>query len=119
MRAAVTTRLRTTACVIVDPNRMSRSHPELTAVGFEDADRAVEVGEIVLAVQPDDDGSAFVGLATVERIDTDHMLIYLLVDWSSFVEEEFYPAGQAVVGWEEREPCPLGDPANWTDVAGT
>lgn len=91
MRGAVTTtQVRTMARLIVDPNRVSRSNPDLSSVGFEDADRIPDVGDQVLAVQPDEDGSAYVGRATVERIDLEHRLIFVRVDWESFADEQVY-----------------------------
>ena len=83
----LTTNVRVMARVIVDPNSSSRTNRDLSVAGFEDADRVPEVGETVYAVQPDTDGSAFVGRAEVVRIDREYDLIYLRVFWNSFVDE--------------------------------
>jgi hypothetical protein len=74
------------ARIIVDPNSVSRRHPDLTAAAFDDADRIPQVGEFVFAVQPDPDGADYLGSAHVEFVDTNHQLVYLRVDWASFSE---------------------------------
>jgi len=83
MRAAT---LRAPTRIIVDPNGASRRDPQLTIVDFRDADRVPVPGETVLAHQPDEDGSDFVGSAEVTDVDHSVGLIYLRVDWSSFKE---------------------------------
>jgi hypothetical protein len=72
------------ARVIVDPNSVVPGEPTLTAARLADADRLPLVGEIVVASQPDTDGSDFAGTAEVVDVDTDYGLIMLRVDWSSF-----------------------------------
>ena len=79
--------IKTRARVTVDPNSASRLHPDWVAAGFEDADRLPEVGESVLAVQPEDDAPDYVGTAVVKLLDLEHKLLYLDVDWDSFVDE--------------------------------
>lgn len=75
-----------TARVVIDPNRASRAHPGLVAALRAEADRDVEPGDLVTAVQPDDDGGPdFIGNATVRHVTGD--LIYLDVAWESFHDE--------------------------------
>jgi len=80
------------ASVIVDPNSSLQRDPSLTVARFADADRVPAVGETVIASQPDDDGSDFAGVATVESINDEHELIYLRVDWTSFRDAVTAPA---------------------------
>lgn len=68
--------------IIVDPNAASRRDPDLTPALFKDADWVPATGDVVVAHQPDADGSDFVGTATVDTVDAG--LIYLRVDWDSF-----------------------------------
>lgn len=83
MPTAVTVTLQP-ARVIVDPNSVVRGEPGLTAARFDDADRVPHVGEIVVASQPDSDGSDFIGSARVVRVNTEYRLIFLSVDWASY-----------------------------------
>lgn len=76
------------ARVVVDPNSASRRDPDLVLARIEDADREVQEGDFVIAVEPDDDGGPdFVGSACVSHVDAAHGLIYLHVDWASFAED--------------------------------
>ncbi|GAA1911300.1 hypothetical protein GCM10009737_10900 [Nocardioides lentus] len=71
------------ARVTVDPNSVSRRDPALSVVPFEGAP-AVYPGDIVIAVQPDDDGTAGEAPAVVESVDFQAGIMRLRVDWSRF-----------------------------------
>jgi len=75
--------------LIVDPNSTSRVYPDYTPVLMQEIDDEIPtVGEAVLAVQPGEDGTAYVGDAIVAVIDEENELIYLDVDWKSFRTED-------------------------------
>lgn len=72
--------------IVVDPNSTSRRFPGLSVAGFTDALFIPVRGDVVQVHQPDENGSDYVGTGTVIDVDGTHGLIYLDVDWSSFVE---------------------------------
>ena len=87
--------MRQVTRVTVDPNGVVANDPRLSAAFFEDASRLPSVGEVVLAVQDEDQDRDFIGTAVVERIDYANRLIYLRVDWRSFVVEGAMTSGHA------------------------
>jgi hypothetical protein len=107
------------ARVIVDPNSVVRQDPSLTAARFADADRVPRIGEVVIARQPDEDGSDFIGSARVVDINRTYKLIYLRVDWHSFREAAsptgYRPAGVGSVVWDTLRPGEASSPSWQTD----
>ncbi|WP_248240281.1 hypothetical protein [Microbacterium kunmingense] len=69
--------------VPVNPNRVSRRNPSWAVVGFEEVSEVPHVGELVTAMQPDDDGD-FLSTGRVEHVDYGNRLIFLSVDWDGF-----------------------------------
>jgi hypothetical protein len=86
--------------IVVDPNSASRLHPDWSVALFDAADRVPNVGDKVFAVQPDIDGSNYVGNAVVKRVDDEHRLIYLVADWTSFSDEFPPPPVQQEFGFD-------------------
>jgi len=74
---------RSTKRVIVNPNRATRLNSNWTVVGFEELDHALELGERVIAVQPESSGNLF-STARVEKVDAENALVYLSVAWDAF-----------------------------------
>jgi len=74
------------ARVVVDPNGAARGDASLSVALLEDADRIPKVGELVFAVQPEDDEPDYISSAIVKEIDHAKGLIYLAVDWAGFHE---------------------------------
>jgi hypothetical protein len=74
--------------VVVDPNSFSLRDPSLSVVSLDAFDKLPSVGDSVLAVQPDDDGLEGSARGTVHSIDEAHGLVYVSVDWSTFIVSE-------------------------------
>ncbi|WP_206445750.1 hypothetical protein [Agrococcus sp. KRD186] len=81
--------LHTRPRVEVDPNRHSRRRPGLLPVPLEHTPFGLTPNQRVTAVQSDDRGPDFVGVARVAEIDAARGLVYLDVDWQSFQEDAF------------------------------
>lgn len=78
--------------VVIDPNRVSRRNPEWAIVGLEELEQRLSVGESVLVVQPDEDGSNFISSAVVADVNDEFGLFYLSVDWQGFHTVSPHPA---------------------------
>ncbi|HRD63862.1 MAG TPA: hypothetical protein PLZ93_00470 [Nocardioides sp.] len=77
----------TRARVEVDPGALARRDPTLSVASIDDADRPVSVGEVVWAVQTDDeDGTEAIAPATVVEVNTEFRLLHLRVDWQALEE---------------------------------
>lgn len=81
------TEIRYPVRVVVDPNAVSRDDPTLTPVMVEAMDRIPNVGEYVIACQPEEDDTAeYISTGRVRSVNREVGLAYIEVDWAGFVD---------------------------------
>ncbi|MCQ4148565.1 hypothetical protein [Rhodococcus qingshengii] len=77
--------LSVTPSVSIDPNSIYRSDPALTVAEIGDANGPVSPGDEVIAVQEGGgEDPDYVGSGRVVKVNREHGLLYLDVDWDSF-----------------------------------
>lgn len=95
------TSTRGPARVVVDPNSFVPGDSSLSFARFADADRLPAVGDIVWAIQPDDDGTEGIAPGHVVDILPDTELLVLRVIWTSFTTQWSQPVDFSpdIAGW--------------------
>ncbi len=75
--------------VSIDPNVVAPGNPTWTVAMLTNADRAPLVNERVIVVQDDSVGPNLIGWGVARGVDEAEQLLFIEVDWASFIEEPF------------------------------
>ncbi len=76
--------------VVVDPNRAAKHDSTLTPVLIEAFARTPSVGEEIVAIQDDHDGSFTEAFGAVVHVDEVHGLVHVRVNWGTMTESEVH-----------------------------